>query len=369
MRVAGLHQSEPRLLYSASLRPHTAQQSPSQTAIIPRMNTTITCPDLNSLANCTIHASYIRPDSGVALMPWIYSAIMLLIHLPSVIVRIVKWESAQLLSLFLSIFSVGLTILAYKSTHFDPNKIYIWTPIALTLDVGAVLHIIVIVVEEHWDRIWISRDAAQYGKKRSIWFTILLVTSSICLVALFILQVWGMVKSFSEYKNRASRILEAPWCSPAFQIGQTVFDRDCKTYPIDNQENLGIGCIQLPGNMASWLLGTGVVLVIEMFGQLFDAIMLIMVNSKTRCRGIKMKRPWCTMIMGVAIWGVIIGMGISQSQHQPMPTGSRVGIVQVGLGGSCACALYPGGLRSSIIAWSDGLFNGWGSVYSGSVPN
>ena len=40
---------------------------------------------------------------------------------------------------------------------------------------------------------------------------------------------------------------------------------------------------------------------------------------------------------------------------------SRLGIVS-GMEGICAFNAFPGGLRGTIIAWSDGIFGGW-SLY------
>lgn len=110
----------------------------------------IVCPNLNSLPNCTIPASYICPDKGIALIPWIYSIILLVCHLVLVVVRIVKWEATQLLSMALAVYSLSVTILAYRSTHFAPEKIYSWTPISLTIDVGALMQIVVFLTTDDY---------------------------------------------------------------------------------------------------------------------------------------------------------------------------------------------------------------------------
>ena len=39
--------------------------------------------------------SYFRPDTGVALLPWIYTTIILIYHIPVLLVRVVRWQAAQ----------------------------------------------------------------------------------------------------------------------------------------------------------------------------------------------------------------------------------------------------------------------------------
>lgn len=358
----------------------------------------LNCPEILSLPNCTIHDSYIRPDSGDAFIPWIYSLVLLLVHIPSVVVRIIKFESSQLLSILLAIYSVSLTSLEYKSTMFDPSKIYVWTPIALTIDVGAIMHIVSVILEKHkteiskWirsrntpnqddegDYIPLTRGGAQMSpcpsslrqprEERSPVPLLIfcLVVSLLCLGGLVALQIIGMIQAFLAYSTRRHEQFQVPWCSPAFQLGTKIFDRNCNVYPIDNRVGLGIGCIELPGKMGSWLLTTGMIVAFELLGQLVDLAILTWAHAESTFQGVKMKRPWVTMILGLGIWGVLIGAGIVQTQKQPIITGPQLGIVTTS--GNCTCAVYPGGLRSSIIAWSDGVFNGWGSLYAGSVPS
>lgn len=82
-------------------------------------------------------------------MPWLYALFILLFHLPACIIRAVRWESAQYLALGLAIFGVALTIQAYVSTRFEPSEVLVWMPPALTLDVGAMLQMIVLIIEKH----------------------------------------------------------------------------------------------------------------------------------------------------------------------------------------------------------------------------
>ena len=36
-----------------------------------------------------------RPDVGVALMPWVYTVVVIVIHLPIVLIRVTRWEIVQ----------------------------------------------------------------------------------------------------------------------------------------------------------------------------------------------------------------------------------------------------------------------------------
>jgi hypothetical protein len=50
-------------------------------------------------------------------------------------------------------FSVGLTCLAYGSSGLAPEQVLIWTPIALTVDVGAVLQVFILILEADGQRV------------------------------------------------------------------------------------------------------------------------------------------------------------------------------------------------------------------------
>ena len=113
----------------------------------------VDCPSLNTLSNCTVAVSYLRPDEANAIIPWVYSLILLLCHLPLVIIRVVRWETGQMWSLAMATFSVGLTCLAYGSSGLAPEQVLIWTPIALTVDVGAVMQVFILILEADGQRV------------------------------------------------------------------------------------------------------------------------------------------------------------------------------------------------------------------------
>lgn len=69
--------------------------------------------------------SYLRPGGGMSIVPWLLIVAILLVHVPVVVVRIVRWESGQVWSLALAAFAISLTCLAFRSTQFDPEQIYV----------------------------------------------------------------------------------------------------------------------------------------------------------------------------------------------------------------------------------------------------
>ena len=89
----------------------------------------------------------LAPGQGRCNNPRFYSLLLLTVHLPVVIIRAMKWEGTQWWSLTLAAFSIGLTTFAYVSTHMAPEEVFVWTPIALIVDVGAMMQIFILIVE------------------------------------------------------------------------------------------------------------------------------------------------------------------------------------------------------------------------------
>lgn len=102
--------------------------------------------DFSKTNQCILSIQYIRQDAGTVIIPWIYSLVLVLLHFPLVLVRVLKWDAGQMWSIAMAIFSLSLTSLAYQSTAFDPNQIYIWLPITLVIDVGAVMQVILLLI-------------------------------------------------------------------------------------------------------------------------------------------------------------------------------------------------------------------------------
>lgn len=92
-------------------------------------------------------SSYLRPDAGGALLPWVYTIIIIVIHVPVVIIRVVRWEIVQTWCIVATLFTVILYTQAYISTGFAADKILVWTPIILVIDAGSMLQIFFLVLE------------------------------------------------------------------------------------------------------------------------------------------------------------------------------------------------------------------------------
>jgi hypothetical protein len=107
-----------------------------------------------------------------------------------------------------------------------------------------------------------------------------------------------------------------------------------------------------------------IVLIIEIVIEVIDAMILLNVNAERKVwKDIEKKRPWCTMVFGIGVLVAIIGLGVHQSVQFPLP-GNQVAIIGVSEG-TCTSTLYYGGLRGSIIAWCDGIFGRFISLYYG----
>lgn len=91
--------------------------------------------------------SYLRPNTGGALLPWIYTVIIILIHIPVVLIRVVRWEVVQAWSIFFAVFTIIVVTQSYVSTQFDPAKILIWTPVILVIDAGSMIQVFFLVIE------------------------------------------------------------------------------------------------------------------------------------------------------------------------------------------------------------------------------
>jgi len=510
-----------------------------------------------SLPNCTIPISYIQPDKGVALIPWIYTVLLLIVHLPLILIKVAKWETGQLLSLALSSFAVGLTILSFHSTRLEPSQVYIWTPLTLTIDVGALLQIMALIWEDKkkkkavkqklkkWS-IWSKKERTRtlkmedgkgkgpgtememdqlpavdaqptgvvYGmedhddapsgsqsppvvptpfsakgskgkgvttavegrrligaiatgeeagpstsaemvpsptdigpadyltppsqflpantgippahvrkrlsaprpgamdldndsrtqtpqpdnipllanhpqpdsppsgpslprsatmpvdeNKNAGFYIFVLASAALMCLALVILQIIGLAFAWKGYIERNNYNLLQSWCSPIFLLGTNVMDLDCVEYPVTAHFTYALGCIHLPGDYADWLVGSGLVIVVQLVFQFVDAIFLTLTHSEMRWNhGVKLHRPWTTAILGTAVYAFLITLSIIKTHDNPMPTGRTVAISMMN-GTSCKAEVYAAGLRGAIIGWSDGVFHAWGMQYTGMAPD
>jgi hypothetical protein len=101
---------------------------------------------LNHIVSCG--PTYIRPDNGGSLQPWLLVVFQIAIHSPAVVVRMARWERVQILSLALALVMITIYIQAYVSTGLAAKTVLVWTPLTLILDAGSLLQILVLIVEE-----------------------------------------------------------------------------------------------------------------------------------------------------------------------------------------------------------------------------
>jgi hypothetical protein len=79
--------------------------------------------------------------------------------------------------------------------------------------------------------------------------------------------------------------------------------------------------------------------------------------------------PWITVLPALIISVFLTAFSIYQTTATPrgLPEG-YVGIVRMD-GSLCRINIHPGGLRGVLIAWSDSIFQAWGTVYEpGFIP-
>ena len=393
--------------------------------------------------NYTNAASYLRPNNGGSLLPWVYTMIIIIVHLPTVIVRVIRWEIVQTWCIVSTLFDVVLCIQAYVSTEFDPAKILVWTPLILVIDASSMAQVFFLVIEAKkvkvGDRvILVEEEDGAHARPRSsnpslavdapqhasyplvrygaLWTprahqteSLLHVTqlrellnkndgahgpptpdsgrrndevalswyrdpaaytaasAAILFFAVLVLQIMGLAKSAV-----APQTLSAPpmvsWCSPIFQpFGIAAVDSNCNVFDISMSDQRGIGCINLPGVWQShWITGTMVGTIIELILEFVDVLILALVNQTRKFREVKMKRPWTTMLAGVVVLFVTLFNGVNYASTLPPGISSRVTVAMDAAGPSSYVGnLTTGGLRGTIIGWSDGMFESWTKTYFG----
>ena len=119
---------------------------------VPTTNFTFGQANAHQLGNVT-QSTYLRPDVGVALMPWIYTLGIIIVHLPMVFIRVTRWEIVQVWSIVFTTFTVALYIQAYVSTQFDPAQILLWNPLMLVIDAGSMAQVFFLVLEARQTRV------------------------------------------------------------------------------------------------------------------------------------------------------------------------------------------------------------------------
>ncbi|KAI9711921.1 MAG: hypothetical protein M1812_007075 [Candelaria pacifica] len=362
--------------------------------------------------------SYLRPDKGGALLPWIYTLVVLIAHLPTVILRVVKWEAAQTWCLAATTLTVVVYSLAYVSTKLEGDKILVWTPLVLVIDAGAMAQIFFLICEDRhvlirtqknirsstWyakashycarchirlpdpksrqpplEAIPLQPDAPQGTapvpqrtqpamlQDPSIYVA---AVAFLLFLAVVILQIIGLVGAV--HANPGDRPLPVPWCSPIFQpFGISVRDGNCRVFDIDQSFSKGLGCIKIDGTIQKgWIKGTVWGTSIALIFEFFDLCILTFVHSNERPRGVQMNRPWFTMFSGLAVLLVMLIFGIIYASQLPPGITERVWVVvNIDSLTLWAGTLEPAGLRGALIGWNDGLFEAWGNAYYGAWGN
>ena len=120
----------------------------------------------------------------------------------------------------------------------------------------------------------------------------------------------------------------------------------------------------------SWLHATVAGTSISLALEVLDIIVLSLVSSTTRWRGMKMRRPWFTMFSGIAVLGLLLVFGVFYSTNLPPGIGQRIWLViDASVPTVWEGELGTAGLRGAMIGWNDGVFEGWGSRWFGSWVN
>lgn len=201
------------------------------------------------------------------------------------------------------------------------------------------------------------------------------IAAFILMIALFILQVYGISAGVKGMSKAQHSNLTVKWCSPSFRdFALAISTGNCEIYEVAESSSNGIGCINLPARQQSdWLVSTVAVLAASLVIQLVDVALMICARGR-QCRGVvDMQRPWFTMFTGVLTLVILFAFGVFHAARLPPGVTDVVWIYRKeplsAVGRVCHVTLKAPGLRGMIIGWSDGLFDGWGSVYHGNVVN
>ncbi|KAH7391845.1 hypothetical protein BKA66DRAFT_579803 [Pyrenochaeta sp. MPI-SDFR-AT-0127] len=358
--------------------------------------------------------------------PYILVGLLLLFHLPTCFIRVVRWESAQYLALGLAMLGVALTVQAYVSTALAAGEVLVWMPLTLILDAGAMIQMAILIIEKYHVE---GKDGVRRGGLRVLWravrdtlqslgrkrqeqrieaaillpdlrlpaiapqvgnqqldpeieqpqtppvphcafhYAIVALISFIFFLTLVVLQMYGL---YAAVQGRRQTNITTNWCSPAFRdFAVAVTTGNCQKYPVLDSSSNGIGCISLPGDQQrNWLLGTIIALSLAILSETLDFILLICTDSTTKYRGVKMQRPWLTMFGGVIMLIVLITFGVQNANALPKGVTETVWIYRKepsrSIGRVCRGTLSTPGLRGMMIGYMDGLFESWGAGYRGS---
>jgi hypothetical protein len=184
------------------------------------------------------------------------------------------------------------------------------------------------------------------------------------------LEVLGAIMAISHFNEPG---LTASWCSPILQpFAKAVIDADCNDYPVTIRSFTGVGCIELPASMQQgWLRVTAILTPCLILTQLVDFCTLLYVTSRYKRANPPSRnwqRPWLTMLLGQFLIAFVPIYGCIHAYNLPGPITEMVNVVTQNPDLSvCIAEFSAAGLRGSIISWTDGVFEGLGSLYYGPV--
>jgi hypothetical protein len=379
---------------------------------------------LSNLQSCG-DTTYLRPSAGGALPPYVFIIIEFLVHVPTCFLRFAKNKKVQTWSIFLAGFNIAVATLSYASTRLVPNQVTTWQPLVLTLDFGAMLYTVILILKEiKWHgfsrqiRDWLWKpvsvlsntrtndpEAAYEMPSRTVPSTdpdaeegpgkvqslataaqsqaiatqshnkIAMKTLSAA-IAIFwlsyilILQVVGL--AFAVEGSKVRNVMAA-WCSPDFQPGAVaIVDGNCNTRRIVESHNPNIGCVELPATQqATWLTNTVIILSLSLALQFVDAIIMKLSHwyPGSCLQMINPERPWFTTIAGLFIYVVLASGGVELANHLPDGITERVLVLRyessLDVFTVCESKMVSPGLRGAVIGYTDGLFNSWGPAFFG----
>ncbi|KAH6887614.1 hypothetical protein B0T10DRAFT_562826 [Thelonectria olida] len=368
----------------------------------------------SQIDSCVEPASYIRPDDAGSILPWPYTLAWFLIHFPITLIRVHRWERVQALSIILAIITIWFQLQAYTSS-IHPNSILVWMPIFVVLDIGAMMQLAFLIIEENGFRpllkalpatfrsnggresestsnnsstlqtseelrvIATDKTATDHIESRPLnnaikrgqetpdlvgraWIAFLALVLGLLLLGI---QVFGLAMAIAGSRNKN---ITAKWCSTLFTRGLAV-ESGCELYDVTPSYSQGIGCIKLKGyEQYTWLKASIIIISLSLAFQIFDLAILILVRGTTRWRGAKMKRPWFTMFAGNIVLLVLIIVGVFQCQHLPRNVDKNVTVYEhnkaLNESYTCVAHLTPYGVRGAVIGWTDGFLTSWGDTYS-----
>lgn len=185
---------------------------------------------------------------------------------------------------------------------------------------------------------------------------LLLVLSGLLGLILIILQLVGFAHAIRG--SHSSDPLLQSWCATRFKIAKQVLDKNCNPYNVTASKIGAADCIQLPGSQPIWLKWTAIGIAVGIVCEIVDAMIIIRLGEE----GSKRRRPWSTMILGITIWALFIGLAVTAGGNLPL-SDSEILLVRRTNGSICLSSVVPGRLWGQLLSWEEGLLSSLGASY------